>query len=232
MTLSLVKFMSDESIRQTRSTSLNLNLPNAITLLRFIITIVFISLASIQMDRVEDSLCYWRIAFILAILAGGTDFIDGYLARRYNQVTDLGKLLDPLTDKVFTLSSFIILTYYHWVPIWVTCLILSREFAVSGLRQIAATQGSVISAKWIGKWKTVLQMLVLALGGCFWVRWLPLDLNTKSPLWLYWIWQIILILITIFTIYSGVEYFWKGRRFYVSSQNSGAEKKEPERSGS
>ena len=203
----------------------SMNLANKLTVSRLFMTLVFVGFASVPLKHAsclfgwqsEIELIWWKIGYVIAILAGVTDFFDGYLARKYDMVTDFGKLMDPLSDKIHTVSSFVVLTAYDIVPIWITCIILTREFAVTGLRTMAAKNGIVIAAKNIGKIKTVLQMLILAFGGCFWVKWLELDnsLHGSTPV-TYWIWKGLLWGISIITVYSGIEYFWKGRDVYVN----------------
>jgi CDP-diacylglycerol--glycerol-3-phosphate 3-phosphatidyltransferase len=201
---------------------------------RLVMTLVFVCFASIPEKYasyafgLDDSfkhvewlggflnLIWWKVGYVIGFLAGVTDFFDGYIARKYNLITDFGKLMDPLSDKVHTISSFVVLTANDIVPIWVTCIILTREFAVTGLRTMAAKDGVVIAAKNIGKVKTVIQMLILAFGGCFWVKWLELDntIGGTTPA-MYWIWKGLLWSIALLTVYSGAEYFWKGRSVYA-----------------
>ncbi len=189
-----------------------MNLPNKLTIGRFVLTMIFLALASV--GHVENGVypMHWKIAFALAIIAGFTDYLDGYLARRFDLVTDFGKLMDPLTDKIFTVSCFVVLTEYRIVPGWITVLILTREFAVTGLRTIAANRGQVMSASSTGKLKTGLQMAVLALGGCIWVGWFA---EWQQLLWFRATWLTILTLIVLVTIYSGFEYYIKGRDLYI-----------------
>ncbi len=101
------------------------------------------------------------IALILFIAACVTDYIDGFVARKYNQVTNVGKFMDPIADKILIASVLIMLTELHWVPGWITILIISREIIVTGLRAIAADQGKVIAADMLGKLKTLTQMFAL-----------------------------------------------------------------------
>ncbi len=201
-----------------------MNLPNKLTVSRLFMTLIFVGFASVP-EKFASSifgwqcsidLIWWKVGYVIAVIAGTTDFFDGYIARKYNLVTDVGKLMDPLSDKVHTISSFVVLTAYDIVPVWVTCIILTREFAVTGLRTMAAKEGIVIAAKNIGKIKTVLQMLILAFGGCFWVQWLELDntLHGTTPA-MYWVWKGLLWSIALLTVYSGIEYFWKGRSVYA-----------------
>jgi len=128
------------------------NLPNSITSARLVLTAVFVTSASI------GGTSGLTIALIAFIIASFSDWLDGYLARKLGLVTALGKLLDPLADKILVASAFIIFSSVDRCPAWVTCLIIGREFLVTGLRQIAVAQGQIIAADKLGKWKTTLQL--------------------------------------------------------------------------
>ena len=182
-----------------------MNLPNKLTVLRFLLTIVVICLATVPAD-VSPDLIYWKIAVVLAVVAAFTDFLDGYFARKYNMITDFGKLMDPLSDKVFTLSCFIILVEHDLVPAWVTVAILTREMAVTGLRTMAASKGKVMAAAKIGKNKTILQFGLLGIGGAIWVQWLEPN---------FWYWQLPMYVVTVYTLYTGVVYFRDNRDLYM-----------------
>ena len=107
----------------------------------------------------------WRevIAVVIFLVAAATDWLDGYLARKRNQITNLGTLLDPIADKLLTVSAFIALVELGVAPAWMIVLIVGREFAVSGMRSIAATQGLVIAASSWGKVKTASQVVAITL---------------------------------------------------------------------
>ena len=148
-----------------------LNLPNAITLTRIALVVVFTAAVSVA-DRYSWG---YLAALVTFILAACTDWLDGYLARRLNQVTTFGKLIDPLADKIAVSAAFIYLTGEGLCPAWITILIISREFLVTGLRQIAQDHGVIIPAGTSGKWKTAFQLafciacllaLPLALAAC------------------------------------------------------------------
>lgn len=133
-------------------------------------------------------------ALIVFIVASATDFVDGYIARHYNQVSDFGKFLDPLADKLLVISAMLIFIQWGRMPAWVVMLVLTREFAVSGLRMIAAANGNVIAAGWSGKVKTASTMVGLC----------AMILFTNQTLdW------VVSIVITVVTLYSGAEYFIK-----------------------
>ena len=137
-------------------------------------------------------------ALALFIIASLTDYVDGYIARKYNQVTDFGKFLDPLADKLLVIAAMAILTEWGRFPAWALMIVLTREFAVTGLRLIAVQKGTVIAAGWSGKVKTASTMI----GLCFWMGF------PTEPI-LGWI---VTGVIVVTTLYSGAEYFiqnWK-----------------------
>lgn len=132
------------------------------------------------------------------ILASLTDTLDGYIARHYNQVTDFGKFLDPLADKLLTLAAMCMFCQWNVFPAWARMVVLTREFAVSGLRMVASGKGNVIAAGWSGKIKTASTMVglcvMMAVPGIPVLNW------------------IVIVVIVATTLYSGVEYFvqnWK-----------------------
>ena len=131
-----------------------LNLPNTITLTRIALVVVFTAVISLAAQHPWG----YPAALIVFVLAACTDWLDGYLARRLNQVTTFGKLIDPLADKIAVSAAFIYLTAAGLCPFWVTIIIISREFLVTGLRQIAQDHGVIIPAGTSGKWKTAFQL--------------------------------------------------------------------------
>ena len=160
---------------------------NKITVLRILFIPVFLLLAYGE-HRVAALLVY--------LIACLSDFADGYIARHYHQITNFGKFMDPLADKMLVLAAMCWFIENGQIPGWVVAVVLFREFAVSGLRLIAVEQNRVIAAAWSGKIKTATTMVALALMMVFPVRWLNVVCS-------------ILILLT--TVYSGVEYFLKNR---------------------
>lgn len=131
----------------------------------------------------------------LFILASLTDFVDGYVARKYNQISDFGKFLDPLADKLLVIAAMCVFCQWNLMPAWALIIVLTREFAVTGLRLIAVGKGRVIAAGWSGKVKTFSTMVAL----CVWIVF-------HEWTWLNWV---IVLVIVLPTIYSGVEYFVK-----------------------
>jgi CDP-diacylglycerol--glycerol-3-phosphate 3-phosphatidyltransferase len=138
------------------------NLPNTITLSRLVMTAVFVVAASLGGTAGHG------VALVTFVLAAASDWLDGWLARRMGLVTPLGKLLDPLADKILVCSGFVFFTGAGLCPLWVTALIISREFLVTGLRQIAVEAGQVLAADQLGKWKTGFQ-LAFCISGLVWL---------------------------------------------------------------
>ena len=138
------------------------------------------------------------ISLAIFIVASLTDFIDGYIARHYNQTTDFGKFLDPLADKLLTIAAMAMFCEWGTFPAWALMVVLTREFAVSGLRMVASQKGTVIAAGWSGKVKTASTMV----GLCIMMALPQIEI-------LGWI---VMGVIVLTTLYSGVEYFiqnWK-----------------------
>ncbi len=139
-------------------------------------------------------------ALIVFILASVTDFVDGYVARHYHQVSDFGKFLDPLADKLLVLAAMVIFVQWGRMPAWALMIVLTREFAVTGLRLIAVGNGRVIAAGWSGKVKTASTMVGLCL---------MMAAPTLFPAALPVLDTVVCWVIVVTTLYSGVEYFMK-----------------------
>jgi len=143
-----------------------MNIPNALTLLRIFFVPVLVAL--LVQEKMLVQIGPWSVsnelvALCVFLVAAFTDLLDGYLARRWNQITTVGMLLDPIADKLLISSSLIALVQIHRVPGWMVVLIVGREFAVSGLRSIAAAEGYTIAAGELGKSKMVAQVVAVAL---------------------------------------------------------------------
>ena len=191
-----------------------MNLPNAITLSRLFLTAGFILFVA------WESTWGHFVALSLFIVAAASDYLDGYLARKMNLVTPLGKLLDPLADKILVCSAFVFLTAKGLCPVWITALIIGREFLVTGLRQIAIEAGQVLAADTLGKWKTTFQLTYLISG----LIWLTLETMDSIPGYLSifhtltkpwgegaWLLPISLVLAVALTVISGWNYVWSSR---------------------
>ena len=133
---------------------MNLNLPNKLTLARIIITPVF--LAVIMWESLAHR---FLIADIIFVIASITDAVDGHLARKYNEVTNFGKLLDPIADKILTTAALLAFLQLGLCNVWIVMIVLTREFAISSIRMICAANGTVIPANIFGKIKTASQMV-------------------------------------------------------------------------
>ncbi|CAM4335562.1 CDP-diacylglycerol--glycerol-3-phosphate 3-phosphatidyltransferase [Paenibacillus phoenicis] len=187
-----------------------MNLPNRITLARiFMIPVMLVFLLldagwlAYEFTLGEYSLPVNQlIAAVLFIIAASTDGIDGYIARKYNLVTNLGKLLDPLADKLLVGTVLIGLVALGKCDAWIAVIIIAREFAVTGLREVALLEGSVIAASKWGKAKTITQIIAIS----------ALLLNNFPFEWLSFPFDDIAIwLAAIITLYSGIDYFVKNK---------------------
>lgn len=182
-----------------------LNPPNIISLARLVLCVGLAVVLSFDLSTKAP------IALALFIFASITDWLDGYLARRHNQITSLGKLLDPLADKILICTAFIGLFHFGLVSLWMVVLIMSREFLVTGLRLIAAAQGVVLAAEKLGKHKMFSQVITLILGyGITSVHTLWVQENT-AIYWLYIAYHSFLGLTLAITLLSGIIYFWRNR---------------------
>ena len=137
-----------------------MNLPNKLTVLRVIMIPFFVVMLMLDGGMNQT---YRYIAAAIFILASLTDFLDGNIARKYNLVTNFGKFMDPLADKLLVCSALICLIELGQLPAWMVLIIISREFIISGFRLVASDNGVVIAASYWGKWKTVFQMISVIL---------------------------------------------------------------------
>lgn len=165
-----------------------MNTANKLTMLRVALIPVFLILLYLRFPF------HMYFALTVFILASVTDFVDGYIARHYNQVTDFGKFMDPLADKCLVVAAMLWFVEIGQMPGWALLVVIIREFSVSGLRMVAADKGRVIAAGWSGKVKTASTMV------CIVLMFLPIAV---------WINHICVAVIVLTTIYSGVEYFIK-----------------------
>ncbi|MBQ9028587.1 MAG: CDP-diacylglycerol--glycerol-3-phosphate 3-phosphatidyltransferase [Lachnospiraceae bacterium] len=136
-----------------------MNLPNKLTVLRMVLVPFFV--ASLLISGTNEAM-KWP-ALVLFVAASLTDFADGYIARKYNLITNFGKFMDPLADKILTISGMICLIELGRIPSWIVVIIVAREFIISGFRLIAAENGVVIAANYWGKFKTTFQMIMIIL---------------------------------------------------------------------
>lgn len=184
-----------------------MNLPNALTLLRIFLVPVLVVLL---LTRTEHGLFLGAAVFGLGAL---TDYLDGYFARKRNQVTRLGILLDPIADKLLTAAAFISLVEMDAVPAWMAVIIVGREFAVTGLRNVAAGRGVLIPASALGKGKMVSQVVAIFLL-LFAVRWPVFRPVAVVALWI----------VVLMAVISAVDYF---RRFWKTVSRPSARPADP-----
>jgi CDP-diacylglycerol---glycerol-3-phosphate 3-phosphatidyltransferase len=192
-----------------------MNLPNKITISRIFLIPVFLILmlvdfpfGSIHFGEVEISVAHLIGTFIF-IFASITDWIDGYYARKYKLVSNLGKFLDPLADKLLVSSALIVLVEFGLAPSWIVIIIISREFAVTGLRLVLAGEGEVVAANMLGKIKTWTQMVAIV----------ALLLKNIPFSYIHFPFaDIALWVALIFTIWSGADYFIKNKHVFANSK--------------
>ncbi len=187
-----------------------MNLPNQLTMARLVLTGIFVAVMSVEFSHAKS------IALSLFVIASITDFLDGYIARKHDLVTNFGKLMDPLADKVLMCAALVLLSSLGRIPAWIVVVILTREFLVTGLRLLASAEGHVLAAEKLGKHKTTWQIIT--------VVYFLLLLASSDPAF-GWIGPLfewtptgpefagrILIWITlILTVVSGLGYLWKNR---------------------
>ncbi|MFH1061295.1 MAG: CDP-diacylglycerol--glycerol-3-phosphate 3-phosphatidyltransferase [Candidatus Omnitrophota bacterium] len=130
-----------------------MNLPNKLTVLRIVLSFFFMFFIF------SNGLMFKALAFAVFTLAAITDFLDGYIARKYNLITDLGKLLDPIADKILVLTAFLAFVHMRIIAVWMVLIIIFRELLITGIRMILARKGRVIAASVWGKYKTVAQII-------------------------------------------------------------------------
>ena len=191
-----------------------MNLPNKLTLTRILLVpvfMIFVSFTSLSWGTFNST--YYLIAGIIFAVASITDYLDGHLARKWNMVTDFGKFADPLADKLLTTVAFIYMMRDGVCSPVVLCIILAREFAVSGLRMVAAgaKDGKVIAANMWGKVKTVLQMLSIIF--YFFGTALSWNGSLDSVLPVMVVSAALCWLVAIVTAISGIKYLWDNRSF-------------------
>lgn len=208
-----------------------MNLPNRLTIARFFLTAGFVASMTLawrwrspEEQAWEPTLLSWSWGYTaglaLFVVASITDYFDGAIARRRNLVTDFGKLMDPVADKVLIAAAFICLIPEHAIPAWAAIVIISREFLITGLRLLAANKGVVLPAEKLGKHKTVWQMVTVI----YFLLLLSLFECERAGVihGLFWwahAWHYggigLIALALVLTLYSGFGYLWKNRALIV-----------------
>lgn len=189
-----------------------MNLPNKLTMLRMFMVPFFVYFL-LETPELGDRMFYKWIALVLFIVASLTDMLDGKIARKYNLVTNFGKLMDPLADKLLVCSALVGLTWHGIIPAWMTIIIIGREFIISGFRLIAVEKGVVIPASIWGKLKTVSQMVMI----CLTLAVLN-DYGFRGDMYsvavymgIEYIAVVMMWVATALTVISLVDYVWKNR---------------------
>ena len=173
-----------------------MNLPNKLTVFRMILIVPFVF---VMLTDVCGAAGKW-IALALFVGASLTDLLDGHIARKYNLVTNFGKFMDPLADKLLVCSALICFVELSYMPAWMVIVIIAREFIISGFRLIASDNGVVIAASYWGKFKTIAQMITCIL----------LIVQLPFP-WIDTVEQVFIWLSLVLTVVSLCEYIWKNR---------------------
>lgn len=190
---------------------------NKITILRVLLIPIMIVILYIEPLRVHMTIFGLRLNELLFasifLIASATDFIDGYIARKYNQITTFGKFLDPIADKVlvFTGLLYLMLQMSDRVPLWTVVLIIIREFMVTGIRLLAVEKGNVIAASHLGKYKTIFTLVAIII-----LLFNDFGLTAINPNFV-WVGNAIYYIALIFTVISGVDYFMKNRKVVLES---------------
>ena len=188
-----------------------MNWANRLTVARLFLTLGFVVALSIRFPFSCTA------SLVIFVCAGVTDYVDGEIARRFSIVTDFGKLMDPLVDKIMMASAFICLVPLGVVPAWAATIIISREFLITGLRLLASAKGHVLAAESMGKHKTAWQIaaVIFFLGLLALPEWVDATRRTPTPEWYAWLWHpagtLLLMIAVTLTLVSGAGYFWKNR---------------------
>jgi CDP-diacylglycerol--glycerol-3-phosphate 3-phosphatidyltransferase len=193
-----------------------MNLPNKLTLSRFVLTVAFLAVMFSRMQYHET------IALVLFVAGGISDFLDGQIARRQKLITNFGILMDPLADKIMVCSAFIAFVGLNWIPAWMVVIIVARELAITGLRLLAASKNVVLAAEGYGKHKTISQIvaiiaiLVLASYHDWGLAGRPFTWPAiRGYPWVHWFAEFSKWLAVILTFLSGWLYLWKNRALYL-----------------
>ena len=192
-----------------------MNWANRLTLSRLLLTVIFVA-------ALNSAWQYGRTcALVIFIVAGLTDFVDGEIARRYGFVTNFGKLMDPLVDKIMVAAAFISLVPLKAVPAWAATTVVARDFLITGLRLMASAKGHVLPAESLGKQKTSWQIVTIVF---FLVLLSIVELHYADATSTWWLraWHEagpVLVWITVtLTIYSGLGYAWRDREVIAPDQ--------------
>lgn len=185
-----------------------MNLPNKLSLFRVVLVPVLVILyyMGAKENFIDSPMLVDYFLAPIFIIASLTDFLDGYIARKYKLVTVFGKFIDPLADKLIVMAALLVLNHSGHIPMWISVVILSREFIVTGIRLIAVGECKVIAAGNLGKYKTAVTMVALIL-----------FLAGPYVAWFVTVGQLFILVGTLLTVVSGVDYFIKNKEIITSS---------------
>ncbi len=179
-----------------------MNTANKLTFLRIIMIPIF------MITLLSNSLTANKISLAIFIIAALTDTLDGYIARNYNQITNLGKFLDPLADKLLVISALVCFVELNILSPWIVIIVIGRELMITGFRTIAAKEGIVLAANIYGKVKTVVQMITI-----IYTIFIYSQILTFSSILYYILWG----LTTGITVYSGYRYLWDNKKIIIKN---------------
>ena len=192
-----------------------MNLPNKLTISRIIMTVFFLTALIVEFPF------HVTLALVIFVIASITDFLDGSIARKHGLITDFGKLMDPLADKVLICSAFIGFIELGWMKAWMVVIIVSRELAITGLRLLAANKNQVLAAERQGKNKTITQitaiisLLIYNSYGDWGIAGKIFGFEIVGHSWTGWVAEISMWAAVVLTAYSGILYLWKNREVYL-----------------
>ncbi|HCX05108.1 MAG TPA: CDP-diacylglycerol--glycerol-3-phosphate 3-phosphatidyltransferase [Clostridiales bacterium] len=179
-----------------------MNTANKLTFLRIFLIPIFMFLV------LSSKVGFNKISLVVFIIASLTDTLDGYIARHYNQITNLGKFLDPLADKLLVISALVSFTYVNILSPWVVIIVIGRELMITGFRTIAAKEGIVLAANIYGKIKTIIQMVTIIYTLFIYSQILEYNMILYYVLW---------GLTTAATVYSGYRYMWDNKKIIIKN---------------
>jgi len=193
-----------------------MNLPNKLTISRIMMTVLFLIVLFVEFSF------HYTVALVLFVAASITDILDGTIARKRRLITDFGKLMDPLADKMLICSAFIAFIELEWMPAWMVIVIVARELAITGLRLLAASKNIVLAAEKQGKNKTITQvvaiiaLLVTNSYGDWGIVGSFFCLTIAGHAWAWWVAEISKWAAVTLTATSGIYYLWKNREVFLN----------------
>ena len=195
-----------------------MNLANKLTISRIVLTFVF------MFFLFSKGIVFKTLALVVFIIATWTDYLDGFLAKRRNEISDFGKFMDPVADKILVIAAFLAFVEMKLVPAWIIVIIIFREFIITGLRLIALVKGKVIEAETAGKHKTVSQMVSI-----YMILFFIVLKEYSASIFGFWnenlefflknIIFYMMILTAALTLISGISYLVKNKRFFINAKN-------------